>query len=78
MHAAALTLPWKSRPSRTRGLRPGALTTGDGAIVPPPDLRSGVSYVRLVQKMLDRGWSTERVQNVLGRSFLRSFARLRP
>lgn len=50
----------------------------DGAIVPPPDLRSGASYVRLVQKMLDRGFSEARVQKILGANFLRSFERLRP
>ena len=50
----------------------------DGAIVPPPDLRSGSSYVRLVQKMLDRGFSEVRVQKILGLNFLRSFERLRP
>jgi len=53
-------------------------TDYDGAIVPPPDLRSGVSYVRLVHKMLDRGWSEARVRKVLGANFLASFARLRP
>jgi|GEM_PF-182300 len=49
----------------------------DGAIVPPKDLRSGNSYVRLVQKMLDRGFSEARVQKILGLNFLRSFERLR-
>jgi membrane dipeptidase len=53
-------------------------TDYDGMIVPPPELRDGASYGRLVQKMLDRGWSETRVQNVLGKSFLKSFARLRP
>jgi len=50
----------------------------DGAIVPPPDLRSGASYVRLVHKMLERGFSEARVQKILGANFLRSFERLRP
>ena len=49
----------------------------DGAIVPPKDLRSGNSYVRLVQKMLDRGFSEARIQKILGGNFLRSFERLR-
>ena len=49
----------------------------DGAIVPPKDLRSGNSYVRLVQKMLDRGFSEPRIQKILGGNFLRSFERLR-
>jgi len=50
----------------------------DGAIVPPKDLRSGNSYVRLVQKLLDSGVAEERVQKFLGLNFLRSFERLRP
>lgn len=49
----------------------------DGAIVPPKDLRSGNSYGRLVQKMLDRGFSETRIQKILGLNFLRSFERLR-
>ncbi len=49
----------------------------DGAIVPPKDLRSGDSYVRLVQKMLDRSWSEARIRKVLGLNFLASFERLR-
>jgi membrane dipeptidase len=50
----------------------------DGAIVPPPDLRSGVAYVRLVQHMLDRGWDDTRIIKVLGGNYLRAFAGLRP
>lgn len=49
----------------------------DGAIVPPRDLRSGDSYVRLVQKMLDRGFSETRVRKILGGNFLRAFVSLR-
>ncbi len=50
----------------------------DGAITPPPDLRDGLAWPRLVQRMLDRGWKTERIQKILGKNFLASFARLRP
>ena len=50
----------------------------DGAIIPPPDLRSGDSYPRLVQLMLQRGWSDARIEKVLGKNFLRAFAALRP
>ncbi len=50
----------------------------DGAIVPPADLRSGDSYPRLVQAMLDRGWSTDRIEKILGGNFLRAFRELRP
>lgn len=54
-------------------------TDYDGAISPPRDLRSGeVAYPRLVQHMLDRGWTEERVRNVLALNFLRSFGHLRP
>ncbi len=51
----------------------------DGFIVPPPDLRDGaLGYVRLVQHMLDRGWSDERIRRILGGNFLRAFEMLRP
>ena len=50
----------------------------DGAIVPPHDLAGGETYPRLVQHMLDRGWSTERIQKALGANFLRAFETLRP
>ena len=50
----------------------------DGAIVPPPDLRDGRSYPRLVQHMLDAGWSTERIQKILGLNALRVLEAIRP
>ncbi len=51
----------------------------DGFIVPPADLRDGgVGFYRLVDYMLERGWSETRIRNVLGDNFVRSFARLRP
>ena len=50
----------------------------DGAIVPPRDLASGDSYPRLVQEMLERGWSETRIRKILGLNFLRAFAGLRP
>jgi len=50
----------------------------DGAITPPRDLRSGESYAILIQKMLDRNWSEERIRKILGGNFLRSFKQLRP
>jgi len=50
----------------------------DGAILPPPDFKSGDAYPRLIQFMLDRGWSPERIEKVLGQNFLRAFAQLRP
>ncbi len=53
-------------------------TDYDGAIIPPHDLRSGLAYVRLVQKLLDRGHPDERIRGFLGDNFIKSFARLRP
>lgn len=51
----------------------------DGAIIPPRDMRDGgIAFARLVQYMLDRGWSTDRIQRVLGTNFLRAFEMLRP
>jgi membrane dipeptidase len=51
----------------------------DGMIVPPPDLRDGATaYYRLVSYMLERRWSEARIRRVLGESFLRSWAALRP
>ena len=50
----------------------------DGAIIPPPDLRSGDAYPRLVQHMLDAGWSDTRIAKILGGNFLRAFQHLRP
>ena len=50
----------------------------DGAIVPPKGFASGDSYPRLAQAMLDRGWTAERVEKVLGGNFLRALALLRP
>lgn len=54
-------------------------TDYDGAISPPRDIRSGeVAYPRLVQHMLDRGWSEDRVAKAMGQNFLRCFGDLRP
>ena len=50
----------------------------DGAIVPPPELRDGSHYPKLVQRMLDRGWGPERIQKVLGQNALRVFQAVRP
>ena len=50
----------------------------DGAISPPPEISGASCYPRLVQHMLNRGWSTERVIKVLGGNFLRVFGQLRP
>lgn len=50
----------------------------DGAISPPWDLASGETYPRLVQHMLDAGWSEDRIRGVLGANYLRSFEALRP
>lgn len=49
----------------------------DGAITPPRDLRSCLELPRLVQIMLDRGWSAERIRKILGDNFLRTVRALR-
>lgn len=50
----------------------------DGAIVPPRDLASVLHLPRLADAMLRRGLSELDVQKVLGASFLRVLAQLRP
>jgi membrane dipeptidase len=50
----------------------------DGAITPPADLADGRSYPILVQRMLERGWSRERIGKILGGNFLRCLKELRP
>lgn len=49
----------------------------DGAIVPPRDMPTCLELPRLVQIMLDRGWSDDRVQKALGKNFLRALSLLR-
>lgn len=50
----------------------------DGMIVPPRDLVTCLDLPRIVQIMLDRKWTPERIRKVLGENFLASYARLRP
>ena len=50
----------------------------DGFIIPPWSLRSADRHPRLVQLMLDAGWTDTRVRRVLGQNFLRAFEILRP
>ncbi|HEX9621536.1 MAG TPA: membrane dipeptidase [Polyangiaceae bacterium] len=49
----------------------------DGAIVPPANLRSCDELPRMVQVMLDRGWSETQVEKTLGSNFLGALERLR-
>jgi len=49
----------------------------DGLITPPPDLRAGLYYPKLVHHMLERGWSERRIRKVLGGNFLRVLKALR-
>ncbi|MEM9074116.1 MAG: membrane dipeptidase [Myxococcota bacterium] len=49
----------------------------DGAITPPADLPTPFAMPRLVQCMLDRGWSDERIRKILGLNFLRVVEALR-
>ena len=49
----------------------------DGAIVTPADMPTCLELPRLVQHMLDREWSPERIQKILGLNFLRTLKELR-
>jgi membrane dipeptidase len=49
----------------------------DGMIVTPRDMPTCLELPRLVQVMLERGWSHERVKKILGGNFLRALALLR-
>ena len=49
----------------------------DGAIVTPRDMPTCLELPRLVDLMLARGWSGERVRKVLGGNYLRALAQLR-
>ncbi|MEN0063177.1 MAG: membrane dipeptidase [Myxococcota bacterium] len=53
-------------------------TTYDGLMVPPHDLPDVTHHPALVQDMLDRGWSEDRIRNVFGRNYLRVVEHLRP
>lgn len=50
----------------------------DGAIIPPPDLRSVLELPRIVEHMLARGFSERVIRKVLGGNFLRVLAEVRP
>lgn len=57
---------------------PAIGTDYDGAIVPPRDLRDGLSLPLVVDAMLRRGFSEARVRAILGGNFLRVFRAVRP
>ena len=50
----------------------------DGAIVTPRDMATCLELPTLCERMLRRGWSSERVRKILGGNFLRALAVLRP
>ena len=50
----------------------------DGAISPHASLRGADCYPQLVEEMLHRGWTSERIQKILGQNFLNCWERLRP
>lgn len=56
----------------------GIGTDYDGMITPPRDLLDVTHHPLLVQDMLDRGWSPERIQKILGRNYLRVVRAIRP
>ena len=49
----------------------------DGSIIPPKDLPGVWALPRLVQAMLDRGWSDDRIRKILGGNALRAIEALR-
>jgi membrane dipeptidase len=49
----------------------------DGLINPPRDMPTCLELPKLVQLMLDRGWSTERIRKILGGNWLRVVKALR-
>ncbi len=56
---------------------PALGTDFDGLIVPPPDLPTCLELPRLVDRMLARGWTEDRVRGALGGNFLRALGALR-
>ncbi len=53
-------------------------TDYDGMILPPDDLPDVTHHPKLVQDMLDRGWSVDRIQGILGKNYLRVVRAIRP
>ena len=53
-------------------------TDYDGFITPPSDLRDGLGYLTLVERMLARGWDVEAIRGALGTNALDSLGRIRP
>lgn len=49
----------------------------DGAIVPPSDIPTPFEMPRIVDEMLSRGWSADRIQKILALNFLRVVEELR-
>lgn len=49
----------------------------DGAITPPKDLPGLWTFPRIVQEMLERGWSDVRIRKILGGNALRAIEALR-
>jgi membrane dipeptidase len=49
----------------------------DGAIIPPRDMPSCLELPILVEHMLGRGWSSDRIRKILGGNFLRVVSLLR-
>ena len=50
----------------------------DGAIFTPRDMPTCLELPRLVEHMLARGWSGDRIRKILGGNFLRALDMLRP
>ncbi len=57
---------------------PAIGTDYDGAITPPADLADVTEHPKLIQDMLDRKWSHQRILKLLGRNYLRVVEAVRP
>ena len=57
---------------------PRSAATGTATIIPPRDMPTCLELPRLVELMLARRWSPERIRKVLGGNFLRALAAIRP
>ncbi len=53
-------------------------TDYDGMIVPPHDLGDVTHHPQLVQDMLDRGWSIDRIRGILGANYVQVVRAVRP
>jgi len=76
-----MKVPGRPGPSRRRPglIQPASISISSvvGLIATPRDMATCVELPRLVQLMLERGFTPERVRKVLGGNFLRALGALR-